>query len=357
MPAKGRRIHHDERTLLFVGTRKGVFVYESDFEREKWKRTGPYLADQAVPSLAYDHRDLKSLYAATAGAGLHRTRDFGRTWEKVGRGLPTEKLSHVTLGHLTEAGSIFAGCDGGAIAKSKDGGESFSEIEGFRSVAAGASGWGRPGPALVTSIVVHPASPKKLHVAVSNAGVFRTDDGGETWIGCNEGLGSGQPTEISRLVSNPAKPERLYAATHAGLFRTEDGGATWVDASGGMLPAPGRPVTRSIVVSPSKPGTVFAVPLVTRNEKEDPKVDGALAIRRSTDAGEHWDLLAEGLPERVNATMHREAMRIDTLDEEGIYFALSDGSIFVSLDEGENWTQIVSGLAQVLSLEAIAEPE
>src|SRR5687767_10379146 len=104
MAVKGRRAHHDERAYMIVGTRKGAFVYESDFEREKWKRTGPYLHDHPITSIAYDYRDQKSVFIASGGAGLHRTRDFGRTWEKVGRGLPGESLSHVTIGHLTEPG-------------------------------------------------------------------------------------------------------------------------------------------------------------------------------------------------------------------------------------------------------------
>ena len=79
------------------------------------------------------------------------------------------------------------------------------------------------------------------------------------------------------------------------------------------------------MVSPSKPGTVFVVPLVARSEKDEPKVDGALSVYRSTDGGDHWDRLEEGLPERINATVHREAMRIDTLDEErSVVFVVAD---------------------------------
>ena len=361
MPAKGHRPHHDERALMFVGTRKGVFVYESDFDRAKWKRTGPYLVDHQISCIAYDYRDQRSVYVATAGGGLHRTRDFGKTWEKVGRGLPSERVSSVTIGHLSEPGAIWVGLEPAALAKSMDGGESFDEIAGFKAIPSAGEWWGREGDPVVTAIVAHSDSPKSLHVGVSVGGVFLTEDGGLTWKGCNEGITPSYPKshnhgdahrDVHNLVSNPARPDRLYAVAERGVYRTDDNGDTWKDVSAGLS----SPLTRSLVVSPSKPGTVFVVPLKA-GTGEPPKVDGALAIYRSREGGDEWDRLSEGLPENVNATVYREALRIDTLDEEGIYVATSNGQILVSLDEGETWTQIVTGLTPILALEIVTEQE
>jgi photosystem II stability/assembly factor-like uncharacterized protein len=360
MPAKGRR-GHDERALMFVGTSKGVFVYESDFERDKWKRTGPYLQDQAVPAIAFDHRDGKTVYVATWGSGLHRTRDFGRSWERIGNGLTSERVSQVVIGDLSEPGSLWVGLDSGALAVSRDGGGSFAEVKSFRAIPSAREWRGRDGEAVVSSIVVHPGPAASLHVAVDVGGVWRSDDGGDSWRSCSDGIAPNYPPSyahpeahrgVHRLVSNPARPERLYASTDSGLYRTDDGGTSWREVSAGL---PSR-LTRSVVVSPSRPGTIYAVPLGASADGV-PRVRGQLAVWRSIDGGDSWERFTEGLPERVDATIHREAMDFDTLDEEGLYIGTAGGHIVLSADDGESWTTIVTGLAPILSLELVTEQE
>jgi len=359
--SKGRYAHKPtERALLFVGTTKGVYVYDGDFEREKWKRTGPHIVNHAINSIVYDYRDQKTVLVATDDDGMWRTQDFGRSWEKVGKGLPSARICHLTLGHHTEPQSVWAGLKPAGLAKSVDGGATFTEVEGLGQVASAKEWWHPEGEPFVHSIL-QGADADHLHVAVSVAGVFRTEDGGKTWTSCNEGIVPRYPDghqhadahrDVHRLVANPARPERLYAIAHEGVYRTDDGGTSWLDVSAGLS----SHRARSIVISPSKPNTIFVIPLGA-GTPDGPKVEGQLAIYRSTSGGDIWDRLEEGLPSVAESSVGREAMLIDMLDEEGVYFATSRGALYVSLDDGESWMEVARGLAPVLSLEIIAEPE
>lgn len=360
MAVKGRGAQqHEENALLFVGTTKGVFVYHGDFEREKWKRTGPFVPEAPVVSIAYDFRDQKTVYIGTRGGGLHRSQDLGRTWEKVGKGLPTDKVTFVAVGALTEPRTVIVGLEPAGIAWSRDAGATFVEVEGFKNCAA-ASEWAMGGvPAAVISIVLQ--SPAHMHVAVNTAGVLATEDGGKTWSARNEGIPAGYPAgaklkdihrEVFAMKANPAKPDRLYAVAKAGLFRTDDGGDSWRDITKGLS----SKHVRSLAVSPFKPGGLLVVPL-PGGSASAPKCDGQLVIFRSDDGGETWNGASDGLPENVSTSVLRDALCMDTLDEEGMYVGTADGSIFVSLNGGEEWFPIATGLSTIHALEVVTEQE
>ena len=82
------------------------------------------------------------------------------------------------------------------------------------------------------TIVPDPTNPKRMMIAISTAGVYRTDDGGKTWQARNNGVRAeflpdkypefGQC--VHKVVQDAAHPERLFLQNHWGLYRSDDGG-------------------------------------------------------------------------------------------------------------------------------------
>jgi photosystem II stability/assembly factor-like uncharacterized protein len=81
-----------------------------------------------------------------------------------------------------------------------------------------------PANAAAQVVTIDPEQPQRVYAAVA-AGVFRSDDGGQTWQSAVQGLGEGA---VAALALDPRQPQHLYAATPAGaLYASEDGASTW----------------------------------------------------------------------------------------------------------------------------------
>ena len=81
-----------------------------------------------------------------------------------------------------------------------------------------------PAKAGARSVLIDPKQPQRIYAA-SDTGLYRSDDAGETWQACAQGLPSGG---IIALALDPRQPQRLYAATPAGaLYLSEDGATSW----------------------------------------------------------------------------------------------------------------------------------
>ena len=104
------------------------------------------------------------------------------------------------------------------------------------------------------------------------------------------------------------------------------------------------------MVHPDDPDTVFVFPLVADGERIPP--DGVARVWRSRDAGETWTPSSSGLPDRFYAAVMRDAMTTDQAEQAGLYVGARDGSVFLSLDDGDSWSQIAGHLPDVLSVRA-----
>ncbi|MGH9072270.1 MAG: WD40/YVTN/BNR-like repeat-containing protein, partial [Acidimicrobiales bacterium] len=228
-------------------------------------------------------------------------------------------------------------------------------VSGLRSHPSG-SGW-QPGAGgmAVHTILVHPDDPRRIHVAISAAGVFRTDDGGATWRPCNRGLHSeGLPDTdaevghcVHRIARHPSRPDVLFMQKHWDVMRSDDGGESWIEVSGDLPSDFGFP----IAVHAHEPDTVYVVPVTSDSEHYVP--GGRLRVYRSRTGGNEWEPLTEGLPQQdCYVNVLREAMAVDTLDPCGLYFGTTGGQVYSSADGGDRWTSVVRDLPRVLSVEA-----
>jgi hypothetical protein len=364
---------------VLAGTRKGAFVLTSDEKREKWSVSGPYFGGWEIYHLKGSPVNPNRIYASQNtgwfGQLIQRSDDGGLSWQPVGSdfsyagGDPGTHLWYdgtprpwefKRIWHLepsrTEAETVYAGGEDAALYKSVDGGVTWTELTGLRKHAS-APQWqpGAGGLCVHTIILQEP----RIYTAISAAGTFRSDDGGETWLPINHGLVSdGIPdtdAEVGHCVhhveAHPARPDTLFMQKHWDVMRSDDAGANWTEISGNLPTDFGFP----IAVHPHEPETVYVVPITSDSLHYPP--DGRLRVWRSRTGGNQWEELSSGLPERdCYVNVYRDAMSVDTLDDAGIYFGTTGGQVYCSADSGDSWAPIVRDLPAVLSVEVQVLP-
>jgi photosystem II stability/assembly factor-like uncharacterized protein len=360
---------HD-RTVLLVGTRKGLWVGSSDEAREKWEFSGPHFDMEEVYSCMVDTRsDPPRLYAGASsswvGPRVRRSDDFGATWTEgddggirfpEGSGASVERVWQLVAGHEPE--TVWAGTEPGAVWRSSDGGRTFAlEQAPWDHPQRPEWGAGFGGQAFHT-ILPHPDDPDSVTVAISTGGVYQTSDGGGSWEPRNKGiradfLPEGQQYPefgqcVHKVTRHPSRPERLYLQNHGGVYRSDDHAASWDYIGDGLAADFGFP----IVVHPNEPDTIFVFPNNGGDGRHPP--EGRARVWRSRDAGETWEELGNGLPDTFWVSVMRDAMCADDHDSPGIYFGARNGAVWGSTDAGESWRQIVANLPDVMSVRAAA---
>ena len=358
-------------TLLLVGTMKGAFLLRSDGKRDRWEMGGPYFPGMAVYAMGFDARaGRQRLWAGPNsmhwGGVLQWSDDFGHTWTnpeeanvKFPEGTETalKQIWQITPGRADEPDTLYCGVEPAALFVSRDAGETWSLNEGL---------WNHPqrprwepggGGLCMHTVLLDPADPKRIRVAISTAGMYVTEDGGVTWRPSNKGVRAeflpdkfpefGQC--VHKVAQSKQKPERMYLQNHWGLYRTDDRGETWTDIANGVPSDFGFPIS----IHPTDPDTAWIIPLESDMFRCTP--EGKLRVYRTRDAGASWQAMSKGLPQQdAYETILRDAMAVDASDPAGIYFGTRNGKLFGSQDEGESWSEIADGLPPVVSVRAVS---
>jgi len=372
--ATGQQVMAEVRVL--VGTRKGAFVLTADGARKDWKVDGPHFAGLEVYHVAGSPAAPDRVWAAPStswfGQQVHRSEDGGRSWTAVGSdftyaGVPgthqwydgtPHPWEFARVWHLepsaTDPDTVLAGVEDAALFRSVDGGSTWSELPGLREHGSGPLWQPGAGGMCLHTILPDPRDPARMLVAISAAGVFRTDDGGATWRPTNAGLVSeGIPDPdaevghcVHKLALHPDRPDTVYMQKHWDVMRSDDGGEHWHDV-GGDLPTDFGFV---VDVHAHEPETVYVLPITSDAEHFPP--EGKLRVYRSRTGGHEWEPLSRGLPqEHCYVDVLRDAMAVDSLDSCGVYFGTTGGQVYASADAGDTWAPIVRDLPPVLSVE------
>jgi hypothetical protein len=375
---------------VLVGTRKGGFVLTADGARRKWAVSGPFFAGWEIYHMKGSPVDPNRIYASQSsgwfGQVIQRSSDGGRTWETPGGGVQTspegmpkgesnkfvydgdpgthqwydgtphpwefKRVWHIEPS-LSDPDTAYAGVEDAAIFKTTNGGQTWQELPGLRNQQG--SKWmpGAGGMGLHT-ILLDPANPNRIYIAISAAGAFRTDDGGQTWKPINRGLHSNympNPTAeighcVHRIALHPSRPNVLFMQKHWDVMRTDDAGDNWREISGNLPTDFGFPID----VHAHEPDTVYVVPIKSDSEHYPP--EGKLRVYRSRVGGNEWEPLTNGLPQSdCYVNVLRDAMAVDRMDECGVYFGTTGGQVYCSWDSGDHWAPIVRDLPPVLSVE------
>jgi photosystem II stability/assembly factor-like uncharacterized protein len=355
--------------FVLVGTRKGLFLLSGDESRRDWKLDGPFLTGWSIFHAVLDPRD-GAIHAATNnevyGATVHRSDDGGRTWtraEELGlpedSGLKLEKTWHVEPGRADEPARLWLGAAPGVLFRSDDGGVTWQINEGLLQHPTREQWNPGAGGMCCHSIQLDPDEPNRLYVGISAAGVFRSEDGGESWTPANKGTAADFLPDpypelgqcVHKVLLHPARPERLWQQNHCGVYRSDDRGVQWERLEANGLPSGfGFP----LALDHRDPDTAFVVPEEGAENRVTP--DGRLGVYRTRDAGASWELASNGLPDPAWAAVLREGMSYDRFDPAGIYVGTQSGSVFVSPDAGESWQEAASQLPPILSVEVGTRP-
>ena len=359
----------DGDVLLLVGTMKGAFLLRSNGRRSHWDVIGPAFHGQAVYTLAFDTRQNRHrLWASTSsfwGTMLRWSDDFGRTWTNPPRanvrfpadcGTSLNNIWQVCLGPEDEPDTMYCGVEPAALFVSRDAGESWELTRGLFDHPHRPRWVPGNGGLCLHTIVLDPADKQRMYIAISAAGVYRTDDGGANWQARNRGICVRHEPErnpefgqcVHKMVLHPARPERLFLQHHWGLYRSDDHADSWQNISNGLPSDFGF----ALLMHPRDPDCVYVLPIESDEFRCTP--DGCLRVYRTRNAGASWEPLTRGLPQRgAYETVLRDAMNTDGLDPAGIYFGTRSGELFGSLDEGKNWKMILSGLPPVVCVKAV----
>ncbi|MEO7190893.1 MAG: exo-alpha-sialidase [Vicinamibacterales bacterium] len=366
---------------VLVGTRKGAFVLTSDAKRQQWDVSGPHFGGWEIYHLKGSPLDPDRIFASQGtgwfGQLIQRSSDGGRTWEPVDNkflydGAPGQHKWYDGTPHpwefkrvwhlepsLTDPDTVYAGVEDAGFFKSTDAGQSWRELPGLRTHPS-ASEW-QPGAGglCLHTILIDPTNPKRIFIAISAAGAFRTDDGGETWRPINRGLKStGVPNPeaevghcVHRITMHRSRPNVLFMQKHWDVMRSDNAGDSWHEVSGNL------PTDFGFVIDvhAHEPETIYVVPIKSDSEHFPP--DGALRVYRSRTGGNDWEPLTKGLPQRdCYVNVLRDAMAVDALDSCGVYFGTTGGQVYASADAGNSWTAVVHDLPAVLSVEVQTLP-
>ena len=243
--------------------------------------------------------------------------------------------------------------------KTTDAGITWTELPGLR--AARGELW-QPGAGgmAVHTILLDPVNPRRMYVAISAAGAFRTDDAGTTWKPINRGLKSNYELPdpdaevghcVHRIAQHPARPDVLFMQKHWDVLRTDNAGEQWREISGNLPTDFGFPID----VHAHEPNTIYVVPIKSDSEHYPP--EGKLRVYRSRTGGDDWEPLTKGLPQsNCFVNVLRDAMSVDSLDPCGVYFGTTGGQVYGSADGGDSWAAIVRDLPPVYSVEAQTLP-
>ena len=194
-----------DTTSLFVGTRKGAWILTAADDRRNWAVDGPHFLGHIVQHAVLDPRDGRTLLLAMRtghlGPTVMRSTDAGATWAEAARPpafTSGERLARslravfwLTPGHAEQPGVWYAGGSPQGLFRTEDGGDTWAPVDGWNDHPMWET-WSEypeentPDGSMLHSVIVDPRDPDHLYLGLSAGGIFESTDGGNDWSTLNQ---------------------------------------------------------------------------------------------------------------------------------------------------------------------------
>lgn len=354
---------------FYAATRKGLFSFDRPADG-RWTPTRVAFLGDPVSVVLPDARD-GSVYAALDlghfGVKLHRSRDAGASWEECAvptfpakpEGVDVDTPWSVQLiwsleaGGRDQPGRLWAGTIPGGLFRSDDGGDSWELVRSLwdredRGEWLG-GGYDHPG---IHSICVDPRDSSRIVAGISIGGVWMSEDDGKSWEPRAKGMRAEYvPPELA-YETNQQDPHRIVqcAAEPDALWAQHHNGV-FRSTDGG---ASWQEITTvepstfgfAVAVHPKDPETAWFVPAV-KDECRVP-VDGKLVVARTRDGGQSFEALRSGLPqENAYDLVYRHALDVDGTGER-LVMGSTSGGLWISEASGDHWALQPARLPPIL---------
>jgi photosystem II stability/assembly factor-like uncharacterized protein len=257
--------------VLLVATRKGAFILRADGARRSWKLSGPIFLGNVVHHLVLDPRDRRTLLMAARtghlGPTVFRSADLGRTWKEASRppafarapeGQPEGKKGRVVdhtfwlaPGHADEPQAWYAGTSPQGLFRSEDGGDTWAPLPAlnddpqYRAWMGGEQDGTPDGPKL-HSILVDPRDRDHLYFAMSSGGVHESRDGGRRWAPLVEGLEVVEELDPTNVTFHDPHCVRLCPTRPDRLYQQNHCGIYRLDRPSSRWVRIGKAMPRSV---------------------------------------------------------------------------------------------------------------
>ncbi len=323
---------------VLVGTRQGIFAIAR--QGPKWQVAYQAMADKHISAIIKEPRSGMTFAGAFHG-GVHASADDGKTWQERGQGMTQSNVYSLAAQQVNGRTRLYAGTEPAHLFVSDDLGQSWREVPSLRSVPS-VPKWSFPAPphiGHVKHIHFDPAAPETIYASIEVGGLLRSKDDGASWEEF-----PGLYEDVHRLMIHPSDGKFLYAVTGHGLYVSPDAGKSWEQWTRREDEIGGYP--DGFVFRPSDPQVILMTAAHDAPGTWRTTHFAGARISRSKDGGRTWEILRNGLPDRLQASI--EALCLEEAgDRCQIFAATTSGDVLYSEDLGDHWQTVVSGLPPI----------
>ena len=305
-------------TFLYVGTESGIVIL--NYLDQKWQLSSLVLPGKQVVDIAHFNNEPELLYVATQEYGLYKIVNNGLRCEQI-----LAVNAHSVLLDKTVPTRLWVGTTPPHIYRSLDGGKTWQNLsETFVNIPDMVD-WTFPKPpyeARISILKQVPNQPEMILAGVRIGGLLRSVNGGDNWTLSDAGLDE----DIYALANHPTDSTFWLAATGDGIYCSIDGGYIWQETSSNLLEA----YTSAILILQS--GVCF---VAASHTPPGNWVENATAnLYQSTDGATNWQRIQFPSFEYITT------LASDAQKEDWVYMGTQSGAIYLSQDQGQNWTKI-----------------
>ncbi len=326
--------------ILYIGTADGLYQAKSEGNGYSARLLGLQGKGALRSPVVIDRIHPRRLYAATSRAGVFRSENGGQIWREINEGIIYKEAW--SLVQHPKTGELYVGTGPSSVFKSIDGGDTWIDCEQLRSLPE-TKDWTFPQPPHVSHVkglATCSDDPMFVFGAVEEGWLIRSKDGGKSWQNIKEGV----EFDSHSVTIMPDNPSVVVATSGKGVYRSLNGGDSFINSSEGLDCS----YMAQLIVHPARPKVLFTAaaqvppPFWRRPE------GAASAFYRSENQGDSWERLSGGLPGHFKAAPR--AVAGDADDPNAFFVGMTDGTVWLSENGGESFRQILSGMLQVTSI-------